>query len=131
MSDPDLLLPPEEHPAPTVNVTATPEAIEKLKAAIANCNRGQDDELSSAVGVRLGVRGGGCSGFEYAPMQLVTGKPADTDFVIDCGGVKFFVDQMSAMYLDGVEITYDQFTGFNVTNPNANRHCGCGKSFSN
>ncbi len=94
------------------------------------------DELIQAEGdeglaLRVAVRPGGCSGFSYE-MYFDT-DVADDDTTVDYSGVKVVVDQSSAMLLEGATLDYkdglDQ-SGFSINNPNAQRTCGCGQSFS-
>lgn len=86
-----------------------------------------DPELA----LRISVIGGGCSGYQY---DMAFDKPRDTDEVVEADGrVKVLVDAMSYRYLDGTEVDYVesiQGSGFAFNNPNAQRSCGCGKSFS-
>jgi iron-sulfur cluster assembly accessory protein len=88
----------------------------------------QDADTSSA-GLRLGVRGGGCSGFQY---QLAFDQQRDGDHVFEDHGLKILVDDQSLPYVHGSSIDYiDQLTGagFQVNNPNVVAACGCGSSF--
>lgn len=94
------------------------------------------DELIKAEGdeglaLRVAVRPGGCSGFSYE-MYFDT-DVADDDTTVDYSGVRVVVDQSSAMLLEGATLDYkdglDQ-SGFSINNPNAQRTCGCGQSFS-
>ena len=81
--------------------------------------------------LRVAVVGGGCSGFQYH-MAFET-QTNETDHVLEFDGVKVLVDQMSSMYLDGVEIDYIETlegAGFKFNNPNVKSTCGCGSSFS-
>ena len=81
--------------------------------------------------LRVGVRGGGCSGFQYALEFESTIR--DTDEVLEFDGLKVAVDQMSAMYLEGVTIDYVETleaSGFKFENPGVKSTCGCGSSFS-
>ena len=84
------------------------------------------------TGLRLGVKAGGCSGFEYT-FGWETG-PADTDLVVEGpDGAKVFVDPRSLRFLDGTVLDYDTnllSKGFLVNNPHAKSSCGCGASFS-
>lgn len=83
------------------------------------------------LALRISVIGGGCSGYQY---DMAFDKPRDTDEVIAAGdNVKVLVDAMSYRYLNGTEVDYVesiQGSGFAFNNPNAQRSCGCGKSFS-
>ncbi|WP_428937955.1 iron-sulfur cluster insertion protein ErpA [Fontivita pretiosa] len=82
--------------------------------------------------LRVGVKGGGCSGFTYM-LDLTEEPKTDNDEEMDCHGVKILVDMMSALYLDGTEIDFrDEVMGrgFVFKNPNATSTCGCGSSFT-
>ena len=88
-------------------------------------------ERPDHIGLRVGVRGGGCSGFTYF---LEFENKVDTkDRELESRGVKIIVDSKSYFYLMGIEIDYlDNLNGagFKFNNPNARRTCGCGESFS-
>jgi len=106
-------------------VTVTPTAVAKLKEIL-----GKQDPKPTAV--RIGVRGGGCSGFSYA-MEFDDGTAGENDEEIDLDGLRVRVDNMSAMYLEGCEVDYVESlagAGFKFNNPNVTRTCGCGSSFS-
>jgi iron-sulfur cluster assembly protein len=82
-------------------------------------------------GIRVGVKDGGCSGYEYA-MDIVP-QPNEKDFVFEQDRVKIYVDPQSAPLIDGVVIDFAESltqSGFIFENPNATDGCGCGKSFS-
>jgi iron-sulfur cluster assembly protein len=82
-------------------------------------------------GLRVGVRGGGCSGFTYFLEFAETANKGDRE--LESHGVKLFVDPKSYLYLMGTQVDYvDSLggAGFKFTNPNARRTCGCGESFS-
>jgi iron-sulfur cluster assembly protein len=82
------------------------------------------------AGLRVAVVGGGCSGFQYH--MAFDNASNGTDNVIELDGLKVFVDQMSGMYLEGVEIDYIETlegAGFKFNNPNVKSTCGCGSSF--
>jgi iron-sulfur cluster assembly accessory protein len=109
--------------APTF-VSFTAKAVEMVRAAI-------EQEGLAGHGIRVGVAGGGCSGFQYT-MDFENAE-RDGDVVVDQGGLKLYVDPMSAMYLQGVTVDYVQGlqgAGFKFNNPNAKNTCGCGSSFS-
>ncbi len=79
--------------------------------------------------LRVAVRGGGCSGFQYA---LALDQPKDDDHVIDHAGVSVVVDKVSMQFVFGSEVDYVdglQGAGFTVNNPNVVAACGCGSSF--
>jgi iron-sulfur cluster assembly protein len=83
----------------------------------------------STAGLRVGVRGGGCSGFQY---QLAFDEERAGDVVFEDHGLKLLVDGQSLPYVDGSTIDYLeslQGAGFQVTNPNVVAACGCGSSF--
>lgn len=86
--------------------------------------------IEEAMGLRLRVVGGGCSGFAY-DLYFDTRQDADKEF--DSNGVRLIVDQMSLMYLMGTEVDYVEGlhgAGFKFQNPNVKSTCGCGSSFS-
>lgn len=91
----------------------------------------QQSDNKAGYGLRVGVKTGGCSGLSY--FMEFQKEPAPNDQVIDFGDVKIFLDVFSAMYLNGSELDFSDGlngTGFEWKNPNANRTCGCGQSFS-
>lgn len=86
-------------------------------------------EAAAAAALRVGVRGGGCSGFQY---QLAFDEEREGDIVFEDHGLKILVDKQSLSYVDGSEIDYVdslQGAGFQVNNPNVTAACGCGSSF--
>jgi iron-sulfur cluster assembly accessory protein len=81
------------------------------------------------VGLRVGVRGGGCSGFQYA---LALDERREEDLVFESAGISVLVDPASLQYVDGSTVDYTesfQGSGFEVSNPNVVASCGCGSSF--
>ena len=112
-------------PAEPANlIVLTAKAVEMVREAMTR-------ENLNGYGIRLGVVGGGCSGFQYS-MDFENAEK-DGDMVYEQEGVKLFVDPMSSMYLQGVTVDYVigmQGAGFKFTNPNARNTCGCGSSFS-
>ena len=110
--------------AKEVMISLTPVASSKVKEIM-----GMQNPVPSAL--RVAVVGGGCSGFQYH--MAFENQTNDSDEVMDFDGLKVAVDQMSSMYLDGVEIDYIETlegAGFKFNNPNVKSTCGCGSSFS-
>ena len=112
-------------------MTETPEAAitltEKAAAKIGELlSTGADDESQA---LRVAVRGGGCSGFQYA---LAFDRVKDDDNVFEDRGVSVVVDKVSMQFVFGSEVDYVeglQGAGFCVNNPNVVAACGCGSSF--
>ncbi len=107
-----------------LEIKVTPKAIEKIRAAFAK-EGVQDGAL------RLGVLGGGCSGLSYQFKFDAKERPTDRVFLFD--GVKIVVDPKSLLYLHGLTLDYKESlmqSGFVFENPNAQKSCGCGTSFS-
>ncbi len=105
-------------------ITLTDTAAAKVKELI-------EAEEEQALALRVAVRPGGCSGFSYE-MFFDTDVAAD-DVTADYSGVKVVVDPSSAQLLNGATLDYKdglQSAGFAIDNPNAQRTCGCGQSFS-
>jgi iron-sulfur cluster assembly protein len=89
-----------------------------------------ENKINESFGLRIGVKGGGCSGLIYSLGFDSEAKEGDSIFVIK--DVKLFVDGKSLFYLNGTELDYsDGLTGrgFVFNNPNAAKECGCGNSF--
>jgi len=111
-----------------VKLTLTPVAVNKVKEIM-------KQQEPAPAGLRLGVMGGGCSGFSYAMTFESNGNSDDLgmDKVFQFDGLKVFVDQASLLYLDSTEIDYVESlegSGFKFSNPNVKSTCGCGSSFS-
>ena len=86
----------------------------------------------SETRLRVGVKGGGCSGFSYM-LDLTEEAKGDNDKELESNGVKMLIDEKSSLYLDGTEIDFKDEVmgrGFVFKNPNATSTCGCGSSFS-
>jgi iron-sulfur cluster assembly protein len=112
-------------------VTDTPNAAitlsDKAVAKIGELLGGQEDNNDQAL--RVAVRGGGCSGFQYA-LAFDQAKADDNVFTVD--GVSVVVDKVSMQFVFGSEVDYVeglQGAGFQVNNPNVVAACGCGSSF--
>ena len=120
-SDPVMPQPAEEE----VPVTLTAKAAEMVRITR------QQEGIAESFGLRVAVRGGGCSGFEYA--LDFENEERDSDWVYAQGDIKVYIDAVSARYLQGTEIDYVFGTsgaGFKFNNPNAVGTCGCGSSFA-
>ena len=84
------------------------------------------------LGLRVGVKGGGCSGLSYV-LGLEEATPKQYDTVLEQDGVKILVDAKSHLYLDGTTIDFKNAVmggGFQFNNPAAKKSCGCGSSFT-
>jgi len=82
-------------------------------------------------GLRMGVRGGGCSGLEYFVAPEDTAKKGD--LILDFDGLRVFLDVKSQLFLIGTEVDWEDgvmSSGFRFHNPNAKRSCSCGESFT-
>lgn len=106
-------------------IVLTPKALQMVKSTR------ESEGMEASRGLRVAVRGGGCSGFEYA--LDFDEEPRPTDHVLEYDGLQVYVDPVSARYLDGTEIDYVtgiMGQGFKFKNPKAAGSCGCGSSFS-
>ena len=105
-------------------ISFTPEAVTAAEDAFLA------EKLESPQGLRVGLRGGGCAGFQYV---LDFSGPQQNDFVMDVGKIKAYIDPVSAMHLEGTTIDFVTSLmgmGFKFINPSATKTCGCGSSFS-
>jgi len=105
-------------------VNLTQGALEELRRIMSEQNIAPDH------GLRVGVKGGGCSGFSYI---LGFDLPKEKDEVYDFDGMKVFMEKSHAMYLIGMEVDFVNGLnnrGFTFNNPNATETCGCGTSFN-
>jgi iron-sulfur cluster assembly accessory protein len=108
----------------TTIVSITDNAANKVKALIAQ--EGEED-----LALRVGVRPGGCSGFQYS--IYFDDEINDDDEVIETKGLKILIDAMSVPYIMGSEFDWKEDlmgAGFAVNNPNVSGGCGCGSSFT-
>lgn len=107
-----------------MDITLTPAAITKVRAIMAT-----QDPLPNAL--RIGIVGGGCSGFQYAMLFERECGPLDKTFEVE--GLQVVVDPASLVYLKGCTIDYLEtleVSGFQFGNPNVKNTCGCGHSFN-
>lgn len=110
-----------------VSISLTEGAVTKVKEIM-----GSQEPVPA--GLRIGVVGGGCSGFSYSMMfEQDANNEFSMDKVFQFGDLKVFVDQTSLLYLDNTEVDYIESlegSGFKFSNPNVKSTCGCGSSFS-
>ena len=105
-------------------VTVTPMAADEVKRLW------EKQGAKPALGLRVAVQGGGCSGLSY---KLAFGESRAGDHVQEVKGVRVFVDQKSDIYLEGTTLDFLdglEGRGFKFLNPQAKKTCGCGESFS-
>jgi len=120
----NTLVEPQNIQTQQAPVILTDGAVRQFKTIIA------DQNIGSQYGLRVGVKGGGCSGFSYE-LGFDEQKEGDSVYVIN--GMKVFMKKAHAIYLLGMEIDFKEGLnnrGFSFTNPNAKETCGCGTSFS-
>jgi iron-sulfur cluster assembly accessory protein len=111
-------------PRPPSPVVLTTKAVEMIKSTM------ERESLTDSA-LRVGVVGGGCSGFQYSLDIEKESRPGDLHFEVE--GIKVFIDPMSVQYLKGTQVDYVETAyaaGFSFSNPQAKSTCGCGSSFS-
>ena len=114
-----------EKPEISEEVQITSRAIEEIKKIKA------ENSIPETHALRLGIKGGGCSGFSYVLAFDEKPRSGDAEFQFD--DVKVFVDPKSLFYLSGTTLDFSDGLngrGFVFNNPNASRTCGCGESFA-
>jgi iron-sulfur cluster assembly accessory protein len=124
MSTTPVTTTPTEAPPKRAPLTFTPTAIAKVKEIMAQQN-------PVPAGLRVGVVGGGCSGFSYS--MSFENSPGMMDKSFNFDGLKVLVDATSLMYLNGCTVDYIETlegAGFKFDNPQVKSTCGCGSSFS-
>ena len=117
---------PKPSSPPAKGIQVTEKALARIRAAMAK--EGVDPAQG---GLRLGVSGGGCSGLSYN-IRFDT-QPRERDRIFQFGDVRVFVDPKSYIYLHGMTLDYSETLmqqGFSFVNPNSQKSCGCGTSFS-
>ena len=119
--------------AETITVTK-PEATEEIiitpKAAQRINETRVENNIPESHGLRVGVKGGGCSGFTY--VLGFDAEPRQEDKIIESEGIKIFIDPKSLSYLSGTQLDFQDDLngkGFVFSNPHATKTCGCGSSF--
>jgi iron-sulfur cluster assembly protein len=106
-------------------ISLTPRAIQEIRRIIT------EQKLPESTALRVGVKGGGCSGLMYD--LIFDDQMKEGDKVFEDNGVKVVVDKKSLLYLLGTTLDFSgglNGKGFQFINPNASRTCGCGESFS-
>lgn len=115
---------PAPAPKPVVKFGITDAAVVRLRKLL-------DERGTPEAGLRISVKGGGCSGLTYALEW--TEKPRERDKIAEREGVRVFIDAKSYLYLMGTELDYAETmmsSGFKLNNPNVKSACGCGESFT-
>ncbi|MBN1210930.1 MAG: iron-sulfur cluster assembly accessory protein [Myxococcaceae bacterium] len=105
-------------------ITLADSAVKRLRTLL-------EQRQTPEAGLRLAVKGGGCSGLQYA-MEWAE-KPRERDKIFEREGVRVFVDPKSYLYLMGTELIFEESlmgSGFKLQNPNVKSACGCGESFT-
>jgi iron-sulfur cluster assembly protein len=118
---------PQTHESP---IPADQPLVQLSDAAAGKLRELVEAEQNPAIGLRVYVYSGGCSGFRYG--MMLEDQPSNEDVTIESKGIKVYVDANSTQHLLGSEIDYlDTLmgAGFTVNNPNAVSACGCGSSF--
>ena len=108
----------------TDSIKVTDKAAKEIKRIMV------ENSVGSEFGLRVGIKGGGCSGFSYTIAFDSSDKPGDK--VLESNGIKLFVDSKSYIYLVGTEVDFSDGLngkGFAFNNPNAVSTCKCGDSF--
>lgn len=108
----------------------TASGVQLSPGAIAEVKRMMASQPQPGLGLRMAVKGGGCSGLSYS-LNFDQKHEGDNEFDFD--GVKVLIDPKSYLYLQGITLDYVdslQDKGFKFVNPNASKTCGCGESFS-
>ncbi|MBM4172539.1 MAG: iron-sulfur cluster insertion protein ErpA [Ignavibacteria bacterium] len=113
------------------NETALNQEIDITEKAIKQVLRiKEENDIPETFGLRIGVKGGGCSGLTYT--LGFDAEPNEGDVVIEKSTVKLFIDVKSLFYLSGTSLDFSDGLngkGFIFNNPNATKTCGCGESF--
>jgi iron-sulfur cluster assembly protein len=116
----------------TLNTSPNPLTIRISDEAAVHVSQFAEVEGKIGADLRVGVKGGGCSGLTYI-LEIVNDGPKESDKVIEDNGVRLFVDKKSYVFLAGTVLEYSgglNGKGFVFNNPNAKTTCGCGTSFS-
>jgi iron-sulfur cluster assembly protein len=113
-------------------VTFDSQEIKVTSKAVEQINKiKEENNIPKNYAIRIGIKGGGCSGFSYH--MGFDADPKEGDTIIEYDNVKLFVDGKSLFYLSGTELDFSDGLngkGFVFNNPNAAKTCGCGQSFA-
>jgi iron-sulfur cluster assembly protein len=123
---PEAAAQPAVPQAPAVDLNVTASAVARIRVILA-----KEGISPEEGGLRLGVKGGGCSGLSYS--VGFDAHPRERDRIFTFDDVRVFIDPKSFVYLQGMTLDYEETLirqGFNFINPNSARSCGCGTSFS-
>jgi iron-sulfur cluster assembly protein len=121
---PDTATPTSDAPTQDTPIQISPNAAREIRKIINKKN------IPEGYGLRVGVKGGGCSGMSYV---LGFDKEREKDKVFDIDGITVYMDKRHGLYLMGTTINYHDgldARGFTFENPNATETCGCGASFA-
>ena len=108
-----------------MSITISERAVKEVRRIV------EDQSLPDGTALRVGVKGGGCSGFSYT--LGFDDKINEVDQIEEVGGIRVVCDPKSFLYLNGIMVDFEESLmgrGFKFTNPNASKSCGCGESFS-
>lgn len=111
---------------------AAAQGVKITEAAVKYAKQRLAQRGTPGAAIRLGVRGGGCSGFNYV-VEFSDDPPRERDTVAEYDGVAFYVDKKSLLFLGGSTLDYTKtvmFQGFQFLNPQEASKCGCGHSFT-
>ena len=119
---PDTLTPAPQADTPVILTAKAAEMVKHTR---------EQEGIDATHGLRIAVRGGGCSGFEYA--LDYENEARENDWIYEQNGLTIYVDAVSARYLEGTTVDYVMGmagAGFKFLNPQAKGSCGCGSSFT-
>lgn len=122
---------PPATPSPAPSVRPAAKTFGITDAAAVRIRKLRDERQTPEAGLRVAVRGGGCSGLSY--LIEWAEAPRERDKIFEKDGVRVFVDPKSYLYLAGSQLGYEETlmaSGFRLENPNVKTACGCGESFS-
>lgn len=127
-ANPSPMTPPPAAAAPSASASAS-ASIDITEAAAGEIAKQRAKRGTPEAAIRVGIRGGGCTGFTY--VFEWADEPRPTDKLIEAHGVKVVVDPKSLVYLRGMQLDFVRGMmghGFKFNNPNAKGACGCGES---